>query len=210
WTSMKCLFCFVRYFPLLLQISTLFVGTELSPQFHFTFRDCEVWSIYQAAAAFALVVAVDYILILRVFALYQTNRRIKIAIGSLFFLELSAMLIGPGFSLSGIAFDDEHLCIVTHFPKSFIIYGAAAVLFQTCLFGLTLVKFIGALRTGWGDVPLLVILVRDGTWAYLLAVVIIIGDVSMYALKNHSFGGVLYGWMITAFSFSGYRILLNL
>jgi hypothetical protein len=45
-----------------------------------------------------------------------------------------------------------------------------AVLFQTCLFGLTLVKFIGALRTGWGDVPLLVILVRDGTWAYLLAV----------------------------------------
>jgi hypothetical protein len=100
------------------------------------------------------------------------------------------MLIGLGFSLSGIAFDDEHLCIVTHFPKSFIIYGcgpfafhhislsfflsayysAAAVLFQTCLFGLTLVKFIGALRTGWGDVPLLVILVRDGTWAYLLAV----------------------------------------
>jgi hypothetical protein len=48
--------------------------------------------------------------------------------------------------------------------------SALAVTFQTCLFGLTVVKFIEALRTGWGEGPLLVILVRDGTWAYLVAV----------------------------------------
>ncbi|KAJ7489677.1 hypothetical protein B0H11DRAFT_2011976 [Mycena galericulata] len=65
WTAMKCLFFFIRYFPLLLQISILFVGTELTPQFHFTFRDCEVWSIYQAAAALLIVLAVDYMLTLR-------------------------------------------------------------------------------------------------------------------------------------------------
>jgi hypothetical protein len=43
--------------------SLLFVGTE--PQFNFTFHDCEVWAIYQAAAALAIVAAVDYVLILR-------------------------------------------------------------------------------------------------------------------------------------------------
>jgi hypothetical protein len=79
---MKCLFFFVQYFPVLLQTfafllsakivhhthsdrSILFVGTELSPQFHFTFRDCEVWAIYQAAAALVLLAAVDYIILLR-------------------------------------------------------------------------------------------------------------------------------------------------
>ncbi|KAJ6540576.1 hypothetical protein B0H19DRAFT_1313271 [Mycena capillaripes] len=210
WTAIKCLFFFVRYFPLLLQISILFVGTELTPQFDFTFRDCEVWAIYQAAAALVLVAAVDYILILRVFALYDNHPRIKAAVFTLFCLELLVMLISLGFSLSGIRFDDGHRCIVTLFPNSFICYGASAVLFQTVLFALTVFQFVSALRTGWGKVPLLLLIVRDGTWAYLLAVVIVIGDVSMYALKNYSYGGVLYGWMITAFSFSGYRILLNL
>ncbi|KAJ7747149.1 hypothetical protein DFH07DRAFT_962619 [Mycena maculata] len=179
---------------------------EWTPQFHYSFRDCEIWSIYQAAAALAIVIAVDYILILRVFALYNNNRVIKIAVCSLFLLELSGMLIGLGFSLSGIGFDATHMCIITHFPKSFVVYGACAVLFQTCLFTLTLLKFIGTLRAGWSDVPLLVLTVRDGTWAYLLAV----GDVSLYVVRNQAIGGVLYGWMITAFSFSGYRILPNL
>ncbi|KAJ6549422.1 hypothetical protein DFH09DRAFT_1320165 [Mycena vulgaris] len=207
---MKCLFFFVRYIPLLLQISILFVGTELTPQFHFTFRDCEIWAIYQAAAAFAITVAVDYILILRIFALYDNSQRLKLTVSILFFLELSAMLIALGFSLSGIAFDNGHMCIITHFPNSFIVYGAAALLFQTFLFALTLIKFVGALRTGWGTVPLLVLIARDGTWAYLLAVGIIIGDGSMYTLRNHAYGAILYGWMLSAFSFSGYRILLNL
>jgi hypothetical protein len=45
--------------------SILFVGTEISPQFHFTLYDCEVWAIYQAAAALLLLAAVDYILLLR-------------------------------------------------------------------------------------------------------------------------------------------------
>ncbi|KAJ7798105.1 hypothetical protein B0H13DRAFT_1674162, partial [Mycena leptocephala] len=210
WTAMKCLFFFVRYFPVLLQTSILFVGTELSPQFHFTFRDCEVWAIYQAAAALVLLAAVDYIILLRVFALYDNHPRLKVTLFSLFGLELLVMLITLGLSLSGIVFDDANWCIVTQFPKSFIFYGASAVLFQTVLFTLTIHRFVRAMRTGWGKVPLLRLIVRDGMWAYLLAVLIVIGDVSMYALKNHSYSGLLYGWMITAFAFSGYRILLNL
>ncbi|KAF8212656.1 hypothetical protein K438DRAFT_1957274 [Mycena galopus ATCC 62051] len=219
WTAIKCMFFFVRYFPLLLQMSVrlllslleiywnldssiLFVGTELTPQFHFTFRDCEVWEIYQAAAALLLVATVDYLLILRVLALYDNHPRLKVII---FALSL-------GFSLSGIRFDNQHRCIVIEFSNSFILYGVSAVLFQTVLFSLTMFRFAQAVRTGWGKAPLLRLIVRDGTWAYLFAVLIIMGDVAIFRLKNHAFSGVLYGWMITGFSFSnkGYRILLNL
>ncbi|KAF7350568.1 hypothetical protein MSAN_01616600 [Mycena sanguinolenta] len=231
WTAIKCLFFFVRYFPLLLQLSVgffspkeiyysylnpcctrsiLFVGTDITPGFNFTFPDCEVWETYKAAAALLVVAAVDYILILRVFALYDNHRYVKPLILVLFCFELLGMLVSLGFSLAGEMFDNERRCIVTYFPNSFIFYGASAVLFQTVLFLLTVIRFVQAIRAGWGKMPLLLLIIRDGTWAYLLAVLIVISDLSLYALKNHVYGGILYGWMVTAFSFSGYRILLNL
>ncbi|KAJ6493451.1 hypothetical protein C8R45DRAFT_187782 [Mycena sanguinolenta] len=209
-TTIKCLFFFVRYFPLLLQISLLFVGTDITPQFNFTFRDCEVWEIYRAAGALVLVAAVSYLLILRVFALYENHRYIKAPVLILFCLELVAMLVSFGFSLPGIKFDEERRCIVTHFPNSFIFYGASAVLFQTVLFSLTVLRFVQAIRAGWGKMPLLLLIVRDGTWAYFLAVLVLISDLSLYALKNHVYGGILYGSTVTAVSFSGYRMLFNL
>ena len=45
---------------------------------------------------------------------------------------------------------------------------AAAIIFQALLFAVTIYKFILAARDGWGDVPLLVLLTRDGTWAFCL------------------------------------------
>ena len=47
-------------------------------------------------------------------------------------------------------------------------FRGAAILFQAMLFAVTIYKFILAVRDGWGDVPLLVLLTRDGTWAFCL------------------------------------------
>lgn len=45
---------------------------------------------------------------------------------------------------------------------------AAAIIFQSMLFTVTIYKFILAVRDGWGDVALIVLLIRDGTWAFCL------------------------------------------
>jgi hypothetical protein len=45
---------------------------------------------------------------------------------------------------------------------------AAAIIFQALLFAVTIYKFILAVRNGWADVPLVVLLTRDGTWAFCL------------------------------------------
>ena len=47
-------------------------------------------------------------------------------------------------------------------------YRTAAILFQAMLFSVTIYKFILAVRDGWGDVALIVLLTRDGTWAFCL------------------------------------------
>jgi len=42
------------------------------------------------------------------------------------------------------------------------------MLFQTFLFAITFYKFIQAVRAGWSDVPLVALLMRDGTWAFFV------------------------------------------
>jgi hypothetical protein len=96
------------------------------------------------------------------------------------------MISGLALALPGIQYDN--VCLVTGVPGTLIIYGsvilfirescgqmylthvcrASSIIFQFLLFGLTVVKFIEALRSGWGDVPLIKLLARDGTWAFFL------------------------------------------
>ncbi|KJA27900.1 hypothetical protein HYPSUDRAFT_884936 [Hypholoma sublateritium FD-334 SS-4] len=208
WTYTKFVYFFVRYVPMLVQIPLLLVGSELSPHFHFTPHDCFAWGVYQGVAAAVVVVVVDSILILRVHALYHGNIMMPRVLAFFYALEITGLAVGLGLALPGITYDN--VCVVKGVPGTLIIYGAASVLFQFLLFGLTLHKFIQAARSGWGDVPLILLLVRDGTWAFFLLFFIYVAQLSLYALKNHAFSGVFYSWLLTAFSFSGYRILINL
>ncbi|KAJ7125049.1 hypothetical protein C8R44DRAFT_130026 [Mycena epipterygia] len=209
WTRMKFIYLFIRYIPLFIQISILPIGSpELTPHFHFTPHACFVWQVYQGVATLLVFSAVDYILILRVYALYHTNARVRRLVLAAFGLEVSVMGIGLGLSLPGIQFDD--ICLVTRISDLLLIYAGATLLFQTLLFGLTAVKFVRALREGWGDTPLVGLVMRDGTWAFILLFAAVGGDASLYTVKNHAIAGVLYGWLLTIFSFSGYRVLLNL
>ncbi|KAF7298013.1 hypothetical protein HMN09_01022300 [Mycena chlorophos] len=209
WTRMKFLFFFIRYLPLAVQISILTIGSpELTPSFHFTQHDCFIWQVYQGVATLFLFAAVDYVLILRVYALYHNNRLVRTTVLAAFGTEVVLMASGLGLSLRSIQFDD--LCVVLHISDILLLYGGATLLFQTFLFCLTAAKFVRALRDGWGDTPLVTLVMRDGTWAFIFLFAVVAGDASLYGLKNHSFAGILYGWLLSVFSFCGYRILLNL
>ncbi|KAJ6495695.1 hypothetical protein C8R47DRAFT_369603 [Mycena vitilis] len=209
WTRMKMLFLFIRYIPLCVQISVLFIASpELTPPLHFTAHDCFIWQVYQGVATVLVFAAVDYVLILRVYALYYNNPTVRKLVLAAFALEVAGMCVGLGLALPGIQFDE--ICLVTKISPTLLIYGAATLLFQTFLFGLTLFKFVHAVRDGWGDTPLVGLVMRDGTWAFILLFAVVGGDACLYGLKNHTFSGVLYGWLLSVFSFSGYHVLLNL
>jgi len=125
-----------------------------------------------------------------------------------FIIEIVGMVVGLVLSLPKITYDN--ICLVVLAPRTLIIYAAAAIIFQALLFTVTIYKFILAARDGWGDVPLLVLLTRDGTWAFCLLFFGYVGHLVLYALQDGAYAGVLFGWLLTIFSFCGYRILLNL
>lgn len=208
WNLSKYLYLFTRYCALLVQISTLFVGNNGWPSTYYSSHDCYIWEVYQALAAGVVIGSVDIILILRVIALYHENKIIRSALVVLYIFEIVGMGVGLGLAIPGINYDD--ICLVITVPWYLFIYGGAAVAFQVVLFSLTMWKFLEAIRSGWGDVPLLSLLMRDGTWAFFLLMATYIGQASLYALKTADLASVMYGWVLTIVSFSGYRILLNL
>ncbi|KAF8882719.1 hypothetical protein BD779DRAFT_1542311 [Infundibulicybe gibba] len=201
WSAMKLVYFFIRYVPLLVQISILFVGTELTPFFNFSFHDCYIWQVYQGVAAILIVIAMDFILILRVFALYQSSPLIRRLLLMLYVINIMCMATGLGLGIPGIEYND--ICLVTYAPTIFLIDAGAPIVFQFILFILTAYKFIAAARAGWGRVPLLFLLMRDGTWAFFLLFAVLMGEVVVYGLPSlKGYTGMLYGWLLTTFSFS--------
>ncbi|KAF7375891.1 hypothetical protein MSAN_00003500 [Mycena sanguinolenta] len=209
WTRTKFIYFFIRYIPLCIEISTLLLGSpELTPQFHFTPHDCFIWEVYQGVGTVLVFGAVDYVLILRVYALYHNNPTILRVVFVAFALEVCGMCVGLGLSLGGIKFDD--LCLTNAAPETLIIYGGSTLLFQTFMFILTIIKFITAVREGWGDTPLVGLVMRDGTWAFFLLFAVVAANSALFALKNHDLASILFEWILSVFSFSGYHIMLNL
>ena len=67
-----------------------------------------------------------------------------------------------------IIFAYGHIFLTTSAILIWVLYSAAFVSFESVLFILTLIKFVVALRSGWGRTPVVFLLVRDGTWAFML------------------------------------------
>ncbi|EIN06716.1 hypothetical protein PUNSTDRAFT_145229 [Punctularia strigosozonata HHB-11173 SS5] len=208
WSYTKALYFFVRYFAVMVQVSTLLVGTELTPQFHFTSHDCFIWQVWQGAAAIALEMAVDIVLILRLYAMYGRNRTVGIVIVAAFVVEVIGMAVSLALALPLITYD--HICTVTSAPPALAIYAGFAIIYQGILFGFTAVQFVKSVRTGWGRTRVLTILIRDGTWAFFLIFFIMLLQVMLYAVPDHGpYTGIFFGWLLTSFSFCGYRLLIN-
>ncbi|TEB18373.1 hypothetical protein FA13DRAFT_1746048 [Coprinellus micaceus] len=183
----------------------MFIGT---PPFTFSKHGCYIWNVYQTLASLLIVASVDYVLILRVFALYPRNRFVRYLLQLVYLLEIITISVAVGLAVPGLEYDE--LCVVVSAPVTFLVAAGAPIAFQTLLFGFTIWKFIVALKSGWGNIPIMRLLVRDGTWAFILLFVILVSEALLYGFSTDAFSGVLYGWLNTTFSFCGYRILLNL
>ncbi|TFY77004.1 hypothetical protein EWM64_g7007, partial [Hericium alpestre] len=225
WT--KWLFLFVRYFAVAIQVATLFVGTEIAVELHYAYHSCVSWYIFQEVSTQILIISVELILMIRVHALYDRNYIITAILFALFLVENITMIITLVHVVPGVQFDEA--CVVLHTPGSLIYFGVAYVAFETILFGLTLVKFVQAVRRGWGRTPVVTVLMRDGTWAFALVFVVVVINGLFYIGLDGSISAVAYAfvpivslmpfpthiiylirWILSLESFAGCHLILNL
>ncbi|KAJ3533508.1 hypothetical protein NMY22_g7306 [Coprinellus aureogranulatus] len=194
----KAAFFFIRYFPPLLGLSTQFYGAPLPNQY--SDRACYVWNVYQGLGLILTIVAVDYILILRVFAMYPRNTPIRATTALLYASEIVTMSVGFGIGIPQLRFDDR--CVTHDSPP--------IVMSLPFLFVATAVRFYFSLKAGWGNIPILHLLMRDGTWAFVVLFAVLVTEALLYSVDVDAYTGFLYGWANTAFSICGYRIIINM
>ncbi|CCM04747.1 uncharacterized protein FIBRA_06937 [Fibroporia radiculosa] len=191
-------YAFIRHVPSIIA----FTFFEWRPE------QCRAWIAYQLSFNEALTIAVEGVLIVRIYALYNRNRLVIAAVLFLYMSEITLMIVVIAVSIPGMRFDEQ--CVITDTPGIFTSYWIISLAFETILFALTLVKFFTSMSRYLGRHSLLFALVRDGTWAYAMTFVIMLMNTLVYHLVKGTLAGVCFCWELAIMSFAGAHVLLNL
>ncbi|KAJ7594863.1 hypothetical protein C8J56DRAFT_927805 [Mycena floridula] len=201
----KWTFIFLRYFSLFAQVITRVI------QFNIVTSSLEsqmfqIWFQGEVVVIHTLMIAVEAVLMVRVYALYSRNRWVKYTFITLVAAETIATVVGI---VQTIPHDFMDEFIVLRIPTSFTYFGIAAAVSELTIIILTLVQYRVASRAGWSEAPIVTLMMRDGTAAFILlfmqCVVTIIN-----IMKDSPFATVGYVWFMSAISSAGCRIIINM
>ncbi|TDL18509.1 hypothetical protein BD410DRAFT_497259 [Rickenella mellea] len=216
WTLPKVLYLFARYFAVFVQI----LATAESTSLKVTSTVCAGWAYFEGITGQMLVMGVELLLMLRVWALYKRDRRVLCLLVAIYLAEVTANTVILGMSLPGIKSvpplhglfpPDFPLsgCLPTTVPKFFFSYWIPTLIFESILFILMCINFV---RLAWENqpMPLLTLFFRDGTLYYAVIFAALLIQTLLYELVNSALAQVAIGWQLTMFSIMGSRLVLNL
>ncbi|EIN03547.1 hypothetical protein PUNSTDRAFT_128712 [Punctularia strigosozonata HHB-11173 SS5] len=203
WSWTKWIFLSARYMAILV----LFIEV-IGDRVRAALPSCPAWFAWQGVALQFSLGAVDLLLMIRVYALY--NRSLLI-VRVLTFLWISAQgAMSWALATSIPDYEYTRRCVITKTPLAILWFAIGTLIFQSALFLLTAYKFVVAARAGWGRTALMALLMRDGTWAYALVFMVITLHHILVVVLRDNVNSIVYPWMISISSFSGCRIVLNM
>ncbi|TFK57572.1 hypothetical protein OE88DRAFT_149368 [Heliocybe sulcata] len=208
WTPLKFVCLFLRYYSFFSQLLAAAVTMKVSTGLNLSQHGCQIWLLFQAASSTALLVLCQYILMIRVSALYSSNRALLIFLRLFYFAEALTLILLISLSQPQIQYGTH--CVAIEFPISAIGFGVVPLIFDTTLFALTMAKFYKTIKEGWGRESVVARFMQDGIWAYALPFLIITINTSCMAFLNSALSSVAYSWLIAIPAFAGYRLILNM
>ncbi|KII90948.1 hypothetical protein PLICRDRAFT_39529 [Plicaturopsis crispa FD-325 SS-3] len=203
--ALKWVFLFVRYFGLAYQIGNKLMtyAIPLLPPGHV----CKPWYLIQMISGQLITTGVDYILMLRIYALYGSNRRIAILFIFLVFAEVVT-------TICALVSTTPHMKIslgcLSYPSKTLMSMPAVEITVQLVIFSLSMVKYANALRDGWGRVPILKVLMRDGMVSCFILTGLILGSSIVSLTAEPVYAAAIYTWYLSGMVIAGSRIILNL
>ncbi|KAF8180136.1 hypothetical protein BJ912DRAFT_981839, partial [Pholiota molesta] len=209
---MTCLYALSRYFPLCVQIANI----ALSELVYASSKPglCFFTFIVKGVSAQLITTCIEAILVIRVHALYNCNRRTGLFL-------LSIMIIGTTLEATGTALTFLHMrpgpkasmCTPQRCPvQSVIAFVLGASLIQATLLVMTLSRIILYRQTGWMRTPVVSLMLRDGVIVFLVLTIIIavFTAVEMVSSDNMLLFDVVYSWYVALLSIAGCRLVLNM
>ncbi|KAH7917445.1 hypothetical protein BV22DRAFT_1042346 [Leucogyrophana mollusca] len=169
---------------------------------------CKASLALQSGMTQVLVTVVELILMLRVHALYNRDRRVSVF---LLFLAIGGTAVGiAGLCVTVPNAQFNSVCGVTDIGTSMTPFSFAFVVIDVTLLLLTILKCLHTFRITGRDAPVVVLMLRDGTAAFLATVSLLIATSVSLVVDRGKFLSVVTPWFKAVLSCAGCRLIINM
>lgn len=204
----KVLFILNRYFGPLTIMINIFVYTSKSV----TVKFCEGFHWWETTSEAIAVLTAEVILVTRIYAVYDRNKKLLIILAGCFLAEIASTLVLVDLGLPrGIPRPYSELsgCYVTNPPALYFMTWIPALTFETFLCLLMLYK---AWMTYKGEhtSSLLRLIIRDSILYFLTMFVTLLVNCLIWAFGSENILEIALGWAVAMPCTLGSRLLLNM
>ncbi|KAF9553214.1 hypothetical protein CPC08DRAFT_713957 [Agrocybe pediades] len=198
-------YLFSRYLALTAQvINTFLVVAGPLSQPVTSDRVCPIWFAFQVASTSSLLIALDVILVLRIYALYLRSIRVGLFLGFLILLTLlTTIIVGP---MTVFEIRYNSVCEALHMHHTFMYLGAVGGVLHISLAILTAAKWNLA-KMG---IPVAKLVARDGAWT-LAFIFVLLAFLFPYSMASHKAKPeITFMCPLTMISIATCRIIMNM
>ncbi|KAF8160651.1 hypothetical protein B0H34DRAFT_795539 [Crassisporium funariophilum] len=203
----KWQFLFTRYFALAAQLTNRAIESSITSHMTMVTIALRNWYMCQVIVGSILMSAVEIVLMARVYALYNKNIWVGLGFIALIIGELTTVVIGVVMNIPGDDFGLESLLLTS--PISYTYFGIGAIISQITILGLTLMKYRTAVRGGWEKVPIMMLMVRDGTVAFFILLIATTMTVVATSTQNE-YAPIGNSWFLSIVACAGCRLIINM
>ncbi|KAH6910373.1 hypothetical protein BKA70DRAFT_1272900 [Coprinopsis sp. MPI-PUGE-AT-0042] len=202
---LKWMFLFTRYYILLSSLAGRIVDGLIIYGYPLRVTAVRIWWASEVLVASHSMHALELLLMMRVYALWNRPRWMAIMFAIMFTLENILVIIGI---VAHLPDPDTFvvLNILLKLPHSFVYFGLSNMVVQVVIMVLTIHKYR---KEQWKTIPIAKLVLRDGTVAF--CTISTVGCLmSFYAVFDIYFATAPFPWLLVAISAVTTRLITNM
>ncbi|KZP30075.1 hypothetical protein FIBSPDRAFT_1038433 [Athelia psychrophila] len=198
----KWLFLYIRYAGILGQIFNIFVTIH----YPLSSGQCASWYIVQCGISQGMMTALEMVLILRVYAIYDRNYRVAAGLMLFILAEIAITSTVAWDMIPTLDFGPTCFTVLPH--KSAAYYIAGVISTQLAIVTLALHKSSATSLSRWSNNALSAVIKRDGTAACGAIIILMLAVILHVMLRDTLIVAIAY-WFYPLLSVVGCRLVLN-
>ncbi|KAH9896981.1 hypothetical protein C8Q73DRAFT_436462 [Cubamyces lactineus] len=212
----KSLYICTRYVPWLGEIALYAYLTDSNRELRLTVEQCAMSDLVEAIVLGSVIVIVEVVLLIRgesprwvqhiryslrsttVYALYERSRPVLLGLLGGFATHICVTACGVLYTMKEFDYNIE--CLSSTAPRIVLLMWLSPMAFETALFVMTVIKFWENRRCPLRKRPILYTIIRDGTWAFALTLLILGLNAIAYTVHPEKLTGIFYFWALSTLS----------
>jgi len=211
------LFFLVRYLTVAIRVVELVFYTNITGLIHPSPPYCVAWVWFEVLGGLVVFYSVRILLIVRVFAFYERNRKLLFAIIIFSVCEHASSIGILSVAVPKMPTMPSPLppnlhagaCIIQSIPALFSGYWIPGLIGESLLFLLVIIKFFPTQKSEIWSSHLLRVIIRDGIWVFALLFANILWSALAFQFSPEK-GQIAVTWLWSVMGFCGTRLVLNL